>query len=72
MPKTDPVSDLRDAALEIAERAEEIIGSQEHITDITIEIRMHGIDFPDVSIRKNYLPAGPFQRRISKMHEAEE
>lgn len=72
MSKTDPASDLRDAALEIADKAEEIIGTQEHISEITVEIRLHGIDFPEVTIRKNYMPAGPFQRRISKLHEAEE
>lgn len=70
--KVDPVSDLRDAALEIAERAEEIIGSQEHITDISVEIRLHGIDIPEVDIRKTYMPASAFQRRIPELHEAED
>lgn len=64
MLKTDPVSDLRDAALEIADKAEEIIGTQEHITEITVEIRLHRIDFPEVSIRKECIPTGAWDRRI--------
>ena len=72
MRKIDPVGDLREAALEIAEKAEEIIGSQEHITDISVEIRLHGIDIPEVDIRKTYMPAGAFERRITKLHEAED
>lgn len=64
MPKTDPVSELRDAALEIADKAEEIIGTQEHIMEITVEIRLHGIDFPEVTVRKEYIPTGAWDRRI--------
>ncbi len=67
--KTDPVSDLRDAALEIADKAEEIIGSQEHISDITVEIRLHGVDFPEVTIRKDYFPTGVWDRRIKTRAE---
>lgn len=62
--KTDPVSDLRAAALEIADKAEEIIGTQKHTTEITVEIRLHGIDLPEVTVRKEYIPTGAWDRRI--------
>lgn len=64
MPKTDPVSELRDAALEIADKAEEIIGTQEHLMEVTVEIRIHGANLPEVTIRKEYFPTGVWDRRI--------
>ena len=65
MPLINPVTELREAALVIAEKAEEIIGSEDHTMDVTVEIVIHGIDLPEVYIRRSYIPHGAYERRLS-------